>query len=197
MMEMPQRELLLANNLVESFYQIVPTELSTYCSLTASIAKKVLLHFGVEADLLPCQIWLTTPEQNFVVGFTGKSSVPGKWNGHVVCSTANIIVDAALRNFTRDFDLTVPRIAAAHRFQVPTQVIARLNLNVQNGLWWHCPPDSDEIDLRIPNEPPELIAKYSAQLIEHMSAKVAVHCDGMVIDRPEISADSARLKMQD
>jgi hypothetical protein len=190
MMEMKQRELILANNLVESFYKVVPTDLRTYCSVTSRISKNALRHFGIEAELLPCQIWLSTPEQNFIVGFTGKSLVPGKWNGHVVCSTTNLIIDAALHNFTRDFDLTVPRIAAAHRFQVPTQVIARLNLNVQNGLWWHYPPASGEIDLHIPDEPPELIAKYSAQLIEHMSATGTLSLDNMGQGLPQAHAKS-------
>ncbi len=194
-MEMKQKELLFANNLVQSFYKVVPTDLRTYCSVTSKISKNVLLHFGIEADLLPCQIWLTTPEQNFVVGFTGKSSVPGKWNGHVVCSTVNIIIDAALHNFTRDFDLTVPRIAAAHRFQVPTQVIARLDLNVQNGLWWHCPPTSGEIDLRIPDEPPGLIAKYSTQLIEHMSAMGTMSLGNITRGHPHAVAKSPLGKM--
>lgn len=174
MMDMPERITELVNALAESFYKLVPHELSTYCSVTSKISQRVLQHFGIEATLVPCQIWLTTPEQNFVVGFTGEPAAPGKWNGHVVCGTRDLIIDAALHNFTRDFALTLPRIAACRRFNVLSQVIARLDLNRQNALWWHHPPHCGQIDLNIPAEPPGLIAKYAAQLIEYIAATQTV-----------------------
>src|SRR5687767_9250888 len=113
---MTEKELLIANTLVTNFYKIVPLEYRTFCSLTSRISKSVLSHFGVKADLLPCQIWLVTPEQNFVVGFVGKAPDPKKWDGHVVCGAGDFIIDAALHHFTREFDLNVPLIAAAPRF---------------------------------------------------------------------------------
>jgi hypothetical protein len=166
---MTERELLIVKALADNFYKIVPLEYRTFCSLTSRISKAVLLHFGIKAELLPCQIWLVTPEQNFVVGFTGKPATPKKWDGHVVCSGENFIIDAALYHFTREFDLNVPHVAATPRFLVPTQVIAQLHLNAGNGLWWHCPPTYEGIDMNIPDEPQEVITKFSAQLIEHMS----------------------------
>ena len=192
MKEKTERQLLLVNAVAENFYKIVPKEFRTYCSLTSRISKSVLLHFDIEAELLPCQVWLATPEQNFVVGFTGKSAAPGKWNGHVVCEAGNFIIDTALCNFTRDFDLNVPYVAATPRFLVPTQVIARLDLNAQNSLWWHCPPSSShEIDLNIPEEPPEIIAKYSTLLIEHISAMPVANRENMSLDHTQDAADSS------
>ncbi|MES2627045.1 MAG: hypothetical protein V4628_17290 [Pseudomonadota bacterium] len=173
-MEINERELLVTNTLVENFYKVLPLELRTYCPVTSLICKNVLLHFGIKADLLPCQVWLVTPDHNFVVGFTGNTSTPQKWDGHVVCATENLIIDAALHHFSKEFDLNVPLAAAVLRFQMSTQVIARHDLNEKNGLWWHCPPSAPEIDVTVPEQPTDVIAKYSAQMIEHLSGMPAI-----------------------
>jgi hypothetical protein len=68
-------------------------------------------------------------------------------------------------------------------------------LNEQNSLWWYHPPSSAQIDLNIPVEPPELIAKYSAQLIELVSAMAAVALVNVIPSRPQMPAESSLRKM--
>lgn len=69
------------------FYDVVPSEYKTYCTMTARIAQKVLGSFDVETTLQPCQVWYATPNHNYVVGFTGQAPKDGKWDGHVICRT--------------------------------------------------------------------------------------------------------------
>jgi hypothetical protein len=181
MKTLTEKEILSIDALVENFYKVVPPEWKTYCSLTSHITQASLRHFGIETVLLPCQVWVVAPQQNYIVGFLGKSVVPDKWNGHVVCAGENFIVDAALHHFNVDFGLTVPSIVAAAKFRVPTQVISRLDLDEPHHLWWHLPPVYDDIDLNIPHAPPELVSLYSRQLIERLSAIAGI---GLVHQQP-------------
>jgi hypothetical protein len=92
-MQLSDRDIALVNALVTHFYDVVPREYTTYCSLTARIVQSVLQHLGIAAQLLPCQVWLVTDDHNFIVGFVGKVS-PRKWDGHVVCRAKSVIIDA-------------------------------------------------------------------------------------------------------
>jgi hypothetical protein len=74
--------------------------------------------------------------------------------------------------------------------------VARLDLNAQNRLWWHQAPASGEVDLNIPVEPPELIAKYSARLIDHISRMDPVVLDNMAHCRESDIAKTSRQKIQ-
>ncbi len=180
-----EKKILVVDALVENFYSVVPHELKTYCSVTSRITQATLKHFGVETRLLPCQVWVATADHNYVVGFVGKVPVNGKWDGHVVCSGDGFIVDAALRHFNVEFGLTVPSIVAAEKFAVPTQVISRVNLDTASRLWWYMPPVSDDIDLNVPQEPPEVIAKYSALLIERLSKLPAIATERVEQSEPQ------------
>ncbi len=168
-----EKKILVVDAVVENFYKVVPHEFKTYCALTAHIIRNTLNHFGIEARLLPCQVWVVTPDRNYIVGFVGQAA-PGKWDGHVVCSADTFLIDAALRHFAVEFGLTVPSIAVTQKFLVPSQVISRLDLDLTSRLWWYMPPDSKDIDLTIPPEPPERIAQYSGLLIERISNILAL-----------------------
>jgi hypothetical protein len=153
-----------------AYYEVVPLNLRTYCSLTSEISKNVLAHFGIEARCMPCQVWCTVPDQNFVVGFVGNSAKDGKWDGHAICSAGNWFIDTALHHFKVDFNLEVPAVAYAPRFDLPTQAISRVDLNPTHSFWWHHPPQG--VDTTLPQNPPELVAQYAAQLIERLGACV-------------------------
>jgi hypothetical protein len=168
-MQLNARDIALVNSLVTCYYDVVPHEYKTYCALTACITQSVLKHFGLDAKLLPCQVWLVTEEKNFVVGFLGKAN-PRKWDGHVVCRAGNLIVDAALKHFEKEFGLNVPSIASTSCFNVPTQVIACCDLSKGARFWWHYPPATPGIQLNVPDEPQDVIAKFATQLIERLAS---------------------------
>ncbi len=166
-MQLSEKDTAIVHAVVSHFYDVVPHEYKTYCALTARIVQAVLLHFGIDAKLLPCQVWLTTDGQNYVVGFLGTGS-PLKWDGHVVCRAENLIIDAALTHFEKEFGMHVPGVVSSPCFNVPTQVISRCDLNTGATFWWHYPPASPEFDLNIPSQPRELIATCASRLIEHL-----------------------------
>lgn len=168
-MQLSEKDTALVHALTTHFYDIVPHEYKTYCARTARIMQAVLLHFGIDAKLLPCQVWLTTEGHNYVVGFLGNTS-PAKWDGHVVCRAKDLIIDAALTHFEKQFGLRVPGVVSSPCFTVPTQVISRCDLSAGACLWWHYPPASPEFDLNIPSQPREMIAQYATQLIAHIGS---------------------------
>lgn len=168
-MQSTEQDIAVINALVTQFYDVVPLEYRTYCALTSRISAAVLAHFGIEARLVPCQMWLATPDNNYVVGFLGKTSEQPRWDGHVVCRSGHVIIDAALKNFERDFGLNVPNIGAISCFDVPAQVISRYDLTADSRIWWHYPPDSPGLDISIPEELPEVVERYAAQLVRRMS----------------------------
>ena len=147
-MQLNDTDIAVIGALVTHFYDVVPRELQTYCALTSRISQTVLSHFGIQATLQPCQVWLVTDERNFVVGFVGRPN-PRKWDGHVVCRAGNMIIDAALMHFTKQFGLQTPGIVASTCFDVPSQVISRRDLGVGSRLWWHHPPVLPGIDTRV------------------------------------------------
>jgi hypothetical protein len=171
-MQLREQEIALINAMATHFYDVVPHEYKTYCALTARISQAVLSHFGMEATLVPCQVWLATPDHNYVVGFVGKG-VSGKWDGHVVCKVGSVIVDMALKHFEKEFGLNTPSAIVTPCFDVPTQVISRHDLAAGARFWWHYPPASPGIDLNVPDEPPDVVAKHAGRLIELLSMQRA------------------------
>jgi hypothetical protein len=145
-----------------ALYQVVPLEYQTFCVLTAQICCRVLRHFGIEARVEPCQLWWVAPEQNYIVGFSGNKR-DTQWEGHVVCRGEDFLIDAALYHVQRDLGVEVPRIVIAHIFGIPSNVISRYDLDHGTRLWWHRPPP--DADLQIPDEPEEIIARYTDELI--------------------------------
>lgn len=172
MKKQEETELAILNALSTQFYKIVPQELQTCCCFNSRISKAVLESFGIESELLPCQVWLNTPSNCFVIGFTGNVK-SGQWDGHVVCSTNLFLIDAALHHFKKDYGANVPSTLVAQRIKLPAQVISQRNLSDTDRLWWHNPPQG--ADTTLPEEPSELISKYSEQLIDNISERFQVH----------------------
>ncbi len=154
--------------LAHAFYQVVPHDLSTYCSLTSRISQAALSLLGIRASLLPCQVWLSVPGNNYVVGFLGNQPRAGKWDGHVVCSVGDWFIDAALHHFKNEFDQDTPAVVAARKFQARTLAIARVDLSATHRLVWMAPPPG--VDPSPPDEPHELVARYSQALADRVAA---------------------------
>lgn len=155
----------------DAFYQIVPLDYKTHCALTARICCRVLRHFGIEAHLEPCQLWWVAPGRNFIVGFFRKAHEL-QWEGHVVCRGEGFLIDAALYHVQRELGVEVPKIVAADVFDFRSNVISRYDLSHDTRLWWHRPPP--DVDIEIPGEPEELIARYSDELISKLALNLGI-----------------------
>lgn len=151
-----------------AFYDVVPAEFRTFCSLTSRISKAVLEKFDISSELLPCQLWYTHQTQNYVVGFLNNSESSQEWNGHVVCRAGNVIVDAATQNLEVKLGVPVPWVVVARRFMVTTQLISRARLENNAMLEWFYPPAAAISEP--PEEPVALIEQYSNLLVQKMSA---------------------------
>ena len=161
----------LLDRLARSFYEVVPHEYKTYCSLTARIAQRVLQRFGIACECVPCQVWYSQPHHHYVIGFLGPQNPnhnPGKWDGHVVCCTDRWLLDTATHHFQREFGLTAPDVVLTPLFAIPSTALAYLQLQDSNALWWHTPPM--QADTQAPEEPPALVERYAQALIERLEA---------------------------
>ncbi len=155
--------------LAQQFYTVVPRDYRTYCAFTARIACAALRGLGMDAELLPCQMWCVTPQDNYVVGFLDRiQPEKGRWNGHVVCTAGNYFLDAAVCNFERDFQLQVPTVVYGKVFDHSTTVIARVNLAASSQLWWHHPARGANI--AVPDAPAKLVADFAQRLVARVRA---------------------------
>lgn len=153
------------------FYELVPSDLSTFCSLTSRITHAVLARFSIPNELMPCQLWYSNPTQNFVIGFMSKLEPSLEWNGHVVCRAGNVIIDAATQNLELKLGVPVPWVVVARRFLVTSQLIARARLADNAMLEWFYPPHGAVV--QPPEEPVHLIEQYADLLFERISKNVA------------------------
>jgi len=153
----------------DAFYKHVPLNYRTHCSLTSRISQRVLGAFSIPAQLLPCQAWCVTPDQNYVVGFLGRYT-PGKWDGHVVCVAGDFFIDAALYHFQKEFGVGVPNVVVSRIFRATTTVISRVDLDPRHCLWWHQPPADRPV--APPDEPESVIALCAAALVQAITAQI-------------------------
>ncbi len=171
---LPPAQVLIVQTLAQQFYTVVPRDYRTYCSFTARIACAALRGLGLQADLLACQMWCVTPQENYVVGFLDRAPPEaGRWNGHVICVAGNYFIDAAVCNFERDFQLQVPTIVHGKMFGESTTVIARVNFSRADmatplQLWWH--HASRSVNARVPDEPAKMVADFAARLVARVRA---------------------------
>lgn len=153
-----------------AFYELVPAELRTFCSLTSRISQEVLNKFAIRNELMPCQLWYSDQTRNFVVGFLSNQPASPEWNGHVVCRAGNVIIDAATQNLEVKLGVVVPWVVVARRFLVTSQLIARAKLADGAMLEWFYPPASAVV--QPPEEPQNIIERYAALLVERISKNV-------------------------
>ncbi len=150
-----------------AYYQVVPSEYRTYCSLTSRITQAVLSKFSIVNELMPCQLWYANQTQNFVVGFLNQSEPTQEWNGHVVCRAGNVIIDAATQNLEVKLGVTVPWVVVARRFLVTTQLISRVRLSDHAMLEWFYPPMG--VGTVPPEEPVAIVQQYSDLLFQKIA----------------------------
>lgn len=156
----------IVEKLAHAFYKVVPENYKTYCAFTSQVLEQVLNHFGVPCQRVPCQVWYTEPQKINVIGFLGQSN-HGKWDGHIVCCTNQLLIDTALHHFEREFGAKAPWVAVARLFEFPSTAIAHLPLDASNSIWWHHPPEGAMVTP--PQEPQDLVDQYAGALIQTLS----------------------------
>jgi len=165
-----ESEQALVDALAHAYYQVVDTQYRIACTLTASVSCAVLRHFGMEVQLEPCQVWYSYPHHNYVIGFVGNAPQEGKWDGHLVCTSGKLLIDASLFHFNKEFGLEVPWVAAVQRIPVPSQMLARHELSDDSTLKWLYPPPGS--DTRYPEVPQGLVQELAGSLIERLATTI-------------------------
>ncbi len=167
-----ERERALVDALANAYYEVLDQGYRTGCMLTASVSCAVLEHFGVQAQVTPCQVWYSLAHHNYVVGFVGSAPQKDKWDGHVVCTSTNFLLDAALFHFKREFDMDVPWVASVQRIPVASQMMARYELPSGQSLKWLNPPPGS--DTQYPEVPKGLVQELAGKLVERLQAVASV-----------------------
>ncbi|MFO1251023.1 hypothetical protein [Inhella sp.] len=152
--------------LARHLFDDVPAHLKTYCAVSSAICQAVLRHFGIAAELQPCQIWHVSGKRNHVIGFLGRPPKPHCWDGHVVCRAGHHLLDAATQHFEVQFGLQVPWVTVVPMIELPTQMLARSELASGAQLWWLRPPPG--FDPTPPHEPDELVQEHAERLIARL-----------------------------
>ena len=152
--------------LTNQFYEVVPLELSTFCAVDSKIACAVLNHFGIEAALYVCQMRHYSSKGIYAVGFVGDKLPQGQWNGHVICKTQNWFIDAALFTLKKKFNLEVPLTVGIRADNFEQHEFAHYILSDGSELKWFQAPDG--FDKSIPDEPFEIIQKYTQELVNRI-----------------------------
>jgi len=152
----------------EHFYDVVSLEFKTYCVLDSQIAYLTLKHFDVEAALFPCQLRHYSDKGIYVVGFFLGKIPSTQWNGHVICKSTNWFLDPSLFTLTKQFQFEVPLVVKVRADDFEKQEFAHLNLSDGSVLKWF--QATEYFELKIPEEPREIIEKYSKDLIKMIEA---------------------------
>ena len=160
------------------FFNVVPSNYKTYCSLTARISQFALQCFGVSSELKSCQLWHLGSRSNFVIGFVGHQKLEGKWGGHVVCVSGEYIVDATVSHLARDFGVSVPDVIVGKCFDVPSRILCRVRLSDNESLMWIEPPR--KFNPVAPVQPEAIIEQYGKLLADRIRCGYPLH---EVLDR--------------
>jgi hypothetical protein len=156
----------ILEKLTNQFYEVVPLELATFCAVDSKIACGVLNHFGIEATLYVCQMRHYSSKGIYAVGFVGDELPQGQWTGHVICKTQNWFIDAALFTFKKKFNLQVPLALGIRADNFEQHQFAHYNLSDDSEIKWFQAPDG--FNKSIPDEPFEIIQKYTQELVKRI-----------------------------
>jgi len=160
-----QAEYKLLSRLQAAYFDIVPVEYQTFCTLTATVTESVMRHYGFGASVKTCQVWYKQngTNHNFVIGFLGRKPTENKWDGHTICLTDHAIFDAAMFHFQREFEIQIPPISIVNRITVRSHLIASTKLSNGSRVSWLNPPPN--ANLSIPKVPSSLVKQLAVKLI--------------------------------
>jgi len=168
-LEKQERAEKLLKQMSDVFYDVVPETYKTYCVLVASIAKFALRANGLDAKLTVCQLWYTNAEINYAIGFTGVDK-PGKWDGHVICTSRGYFIDASTSQLKAK-DGQVPEVVFGPLMPNFSTVLARYSIDRERSVWWH-PVSKLRSMEAIPKEPTELISSYGKVLADRIKSEI-------------------------
>ena len=157
--------------LTRQYYEVMPEKYRTFCVFNARLLQKVLTHFGIRSELMPCQIWLSRPDDSIALGFLDTKPGPGGWDGHVACRAGDYFIDASVYHFKEAAGIDVSDAVLVQRFDRPSHILGRYNVSDSDRLWWHQPPDG--VDPTPPEENQTELNFYANQLIAHLDEILA------------------------
>ena len=165
-------ELRFLQLVTRQYYEVVPEKYRTYCVFNARLLQRVLTHYRIRSELMPCQIWLSRPADSIVLGFLDSKPEPGGgWDGHVACRVGDYFIDASVYHFHEAAGVAFPNSLLVQRFNRPSQILGQYNISASDRLWWHQPPDG--VDSTPPQENQADLNLYAGQLIKHLDAMLA------------------------
>jgi hypothetical protein len=154
--------------ITRQYYEVVPEKYRTFCVFNARLLQKVLSHYGIRSELMPCQIWLSRADDSIALGFLDTKPGPGGWDGHVACRAGDYFIYASVYHFHEAAGVAFPDSLLVQRFNRPSQILGQYNISASDRLWWHQPPDG--VDPTPPQENQEELSLYAGLLIEHLDA---------------------------
>ena len=157
--------------LTRQYYEVVPEKYKTFCVFNARLLQMVLAHYSIESELMPCQIWLSRPNDSVALGFLDTKPGPGGWDGHVACRVGDYFIDASVHHFKEVTGLDLPNAVLVQLFNRPSHILGRYNISDTDRLWWHQPPEG--VDPTPPQENPDALDLHAKQLIAHMDVLLA------------------------
>lgn len=164
-------ELRFLQLITRQYYEVVPEKYRTFCVFNARLLQMVLRHFGIQSELMPCQIWLSRADDSIALGFLDTQPGPGGWDGHVACRAGDYFIDASVYHFKEATGVDLPDAVLIKRFGRPSHILGRYNVSDSDRLWWHQPPDG--VDSSPPPENQTDLNLYAGKLISHLDAMLA------------------------
>lgn len=162
-----EAELKFLQLVTKQYYEVVPAKYKTYCVFNANVLKTVLNHYGIEAELMPCQTWCSQHQKSIVLGFVGSNPGPEGWDGHVACRAGDWFIDASIHHFKAAEGVDVPDSVIVNKFSRPSNVLGRYDVTPTDRLWWVTPPS--EFNSTPPRENHIEVELYARKLVEHLN----------------------------
>ena len=166
MRQLNETEILLVRLVAKQYYQVVPEKFKTYCVFNSRVLAKVFEHFGIEAEIIPCQALLSQPSRSTIIGFVGSNPDKGGWDGHAICQIGDHYIDATVHHFAESITDKVLDTVVFKRLTIQSNVIGRSDIDEHNRFWWVTPPSV--ADTTPPSDNPVSILLHSKKLIEHI-----------------------------
>jgi len=161
-----ETEILLLRLVAKQYYQVIPEKFKTFCVFNARVLAKVFEHFGIEAEVVPCQALLSQPAKSSVIGFVGSSPGAGGWDEHAICRVGDHYIDASVHHFADSVADQALDTVVFKSLPIQSNVLGRSDIDEYNRFWWVTPPAVP--DSTPPSDNPVSVLFHSKKLIDHI-----------------------------
>ncbi len=165
----PSEHVKIATTLSHAFLEAIPSEFRTHCVFSCQVMAACLDRFGLPSRVAPCQLMCTYQGRTILLGFIGKAG-DGKWDGHAVVRSGNLLFDCATGSFKRDYGLELPPVVIAAAITLPSNVKAKANIGEVRLDWLRPPPGADTT---LPQINTKAVEKYSELLFATAKRRLA------------------------